>query len=227
MCCENPIDLGCVFSCDDVVTNITSECANVYTISFEFNGAVVTKQVSFNGEYLTIPSGIFNDNYATTFKVYDNTGEFVDCFKVTILPSLKMANDTNGELTSSITLTADQICQEGIPSSIMYVSCALEFSDISLLQNGTEIDLDVVITGGTFASLLTTTPGTIPSGSKVTISDISLITGNTIDLFIGMNIDDCGDDYTMQASIECYSNLPATTLIGTQTISNKLINEYP
>ena len=75
MCCDNPIDLGCAGSCDNIATNIVGECATSYMMSYEFNGAIINKVIPYNGiGFVTIPASTFNESSSATFKIYDVAG---------------------------------------------------------------------------------------------------------------------------------------------------------
>ena len=230
-CCENPIDLGCVSSCDDVVTNITASCAQQYLVTFEFNGATFSRRVSHNDDagYFTIPAGTFNENYNTTFQVYDQAGEFVACYKVKTTPSASFdyGDSESGALTSTIEIEPSGLCDDGLGGSTLPILVTITVPDINLLQNGSTITLDSNITGGTLGSFTAVSTGITIAGSTITITDIDELVGNEIQVQLNILLTGvCFSNYTANVIVSCYTNLPSGTAVGTQTISNTLINEY-
>ena len=226
MCCENPIDLGCVGSCNDVVTNIASSCASSFTMTFDFNGATITKTISHNGiGFVTIPSGIFNENSNTTFAVYDSGGTYINCFKVKVTPGVVVAQDTTS-LTSTITLDKD-LCQSGVPTALLPIKATIVFNDLSLLQDGSTIDIVANMSDGEAYGISAVSSGISVSNSPnhtITITDISQLTDNTIEIQINVVIDDCNADLTANAYLSCFSNLPTGISIGLQQLSNTIQN---
>ena len=89
LCCENPIDLGCHSACAPILTNIVQPVQGYYTIAYQFNGAMITREWladPVNG-FLQVPSYIFNEASNVTFQIYDGDNVLISCFKATILPS--------------------------------------------------------------------------------------------------------------------------------------------
>ncbi len=113
ICCDNPINLGCFHSCEDIRTNVTLDGLGTYTMSYEFNGAVITRQFSSNSvnSRLEIPYNYFNEDYYYTLKLYDNQGIYINCFKFQISPSNKISNVLNS-INSVTTFEFDQ-CTSG------------------------------------------------------------------------------------------------------------------
>lgn len=88
-CCENPIDLGCHSACAPILTTIVQTQQSYYTIAYQFNGALITREWladPVNG-FLQVPSYIFNEASNVTFQIYDGDNVLVSCFKAQILPS--------------------------------------------------------------------------------------------------------------------------------------------
>lgn len=88
-CCENPIDLGCHSACAPILTNIVQPVQGYYTIAYQFNGAMITREWladPVNG-FLQVPNYIFNEASNVTFQIYDGDNVLINCFKATILPS--------------------------------------------------------------------------------------------------------------------------------------------
>ena len=224
MCCDNPIDLGCFSSCDGIVTNIATTCTQHYTVSYNFNGAVINYSFTDKGNgFVTIPSGVFNDSSSTTFAVYDNSGEQIGCFKAKISAGV-IAIQNGDTLTSTIELTPD-LCLEGIPTALQNISAIIEFNDIGLLQNGTTInielttDLDLDKYG-----INAIGSGYTLDGTTITITDITEFTNNQIEFQIYCILDTCSEPFEMTASLGCFTDLPTTTNLGTQTPSNTITN---
>lgn len=226
MCCENPIDLGCAGSCSDVVTTIASSCASSFTVSYNFNGATITKIVSHNGiGNLSIPSGTFNENSNTTFAVYDSAGTYIECFKVKITPSMIVAQPTTA-LQSNITLEKD-LCQDGVPTALLPITATIVFNDLSLLANGSSFDIVANMSDGEVYGVSAVSAGISVVNSPnhtITIDDISLLTDNTIIVQINVVITDCNALLTANASLACFFNIPSGTSIGSQNLSNTIQN---
>lgn len=225
MCCDNPIDLGCVNSCENITTNIVVSCSNSYTIHYEFNGAVINYTMQANSGYLTIPAGIFNEDYSTTFQIKDTSGQIIGCYKVNISPSivspLQVVNDV---LNSHINLEME-LCEEGVPTSLQPVNVSIVLNDSSLLQAGSTIALDLNLDPSLIFGFtsLNTNAYTVTAGPIITIVNIDEIVNNTINLLLNIVVETCNTSFEGQLSVSCFSNLPSTTLIGLQTPSNIII----
>jgi hypothetical protein len=222
MCCDNPIDLGCFTSCDGIVTNIASTCTQHYTVSYNFNGAVINYSFTDKGNgFVTIPSGFFNDSSSTTFAVYDNAGEQIGCFKAKISVGI-LKIESGDTLTSTIELNPE-LCVEGVPTSLQTIVTTIEFNDSSLLQNGATIEV-IIDTELEDVGINPLSSGYTVDGNTLTITDIDEIEDNKITLQIFCVLNNCAQAYELTASLGCFTNLPTTTNLGTQTPSNTITN---
>lgn len=226
MCCEEPVDLGCVGSCNDITTTIASSCASSFTMTYEFNGALITKTISHNGMgFVSIPSGTLNECYNTTFAMYDSGGTYINCFKIKVSPGVSVHQDADA-LTSTMTLVKE-LCQEGIPTALLPITATILFNDLSLLEDGSTFDVVVNTSDSEAYGIVAISAGISVANTPnhtVTITDISLLTDNTIIIQINVVITDCSTDLTANAYLACFSNLPNGTRIGLQKISNTIVN---
>lgn len=225
MCCDNPINLGCVGSCENITTDIVVFCSSSYTIQYEFNGAIISYTMQADKGYLSIPSGVFNEDYNTTFKVKDMSGQVVGCYNVNVSPSVGYPIQLGNVLTSRIELVSG-LCVNGIPTAEFPVELNIILNDSTLLESGTTITLDVNIDPDTIIyglSSLNTNAYSV-TGNTITIIDVDDIENNTINLRLNIVIPNCDTSFEAQASISCYNNLPSNTILGLQTPSNIIIN---
>lgn len=226
MCCDNPINLGCVGSCESVTTDIVVACSSAYTVQYEFNGAIISYTMQANEGYLSIPAGVFNEDYNTTFKVKDMSGQVVGCYKVNVSPSVgsPVQLSSGSVLTSSIELVKG-LCADGVPTGIQQVDLTITLNDSTLLEAGTSITLDVTIDPELLFGLTSlNTDAYSVVGSTITIIAVDEIENNSIYLSMDIVVANCNTTYEAQTSISCYSNLPLTTILGLQTPSNVIIN---
>lgn len=225
MCCENPIDLGCFGSCESITTDIVVACSSSYTITYKFNGALISYTMQANEGFLTIPGGVFNEDYSTTFKVKDMSGQVVGCYKVNVSPSVGYPIQLGNVLTSRIELLSG-LCVNGLPTAEFPVELNIILNDSTLLEAGTTITLDVNIDPDTIIYGLSTlnTNAYSVTGNTITIIDVNDIENNTINIRFNIVIPTCNTSFEAQVSISCYNNLPETTILGLQTPSNIIIN---
>ena len=227
MCCENPpIDLGCVGSCDPIITNVVSNCATSFTMVFEFNNTVITRPLSYTGTgYVSVPPGIFPENSVVNFKLYDSAGVFINCFVVRITVGMIKTYPTGEELTSRILLTKE-LCQDGLPSSLLPVTVDVLFNDITLLQTGSLFTIEQnYISGGVIPySITAVSSGINVIGDMIVLQNIPLIGGNNVRLQINYVIPSCAHEFRLYLSVTCFGLVPEGVSLGIQTPSNDLIN---
>lgn len=228
-CCSSPQDLGCIRACEGIATNITADCAGVFTLSFEHNGAVITRQLLSNGSggWLTIPGNTFNEGSETTFSISNQQGVELSCYKVKVL-----AQESNiytdvepwGTITSSIFLD-NVVCAPTLPSgSVWSVSGAITFNDINLLDDGTEITIGALYNpagGVTGISYVAVSAGISITNNVITIVDKSLIGGNTIYYTLTFDTPNC-TSVNFRNYVACYAFLPVGVAVGNQVISNAI-----
>jgi hypothetical protein len=227
MCCENPpIDLGCVGSCDPIITNVVSNCATSFTMVFEFNNTLITRPLSYTGTgYVSIPPGIFPENSVVNFKLFDSAGVFINCFVVRINVGMIMTYPAGEELTSRILLTKE-LCQEGLPNSILPVTVDVLFNDITLLQVGSLFTIEQnYISGGVIPYAITAVSNGINViGDMIVLQNIEDIGGNNVRLEINYVIPNCSHEFRLYLSVVCFGLVPDGVSLGIQTPSNDLIN---
>jgi len=215
MCCDDIIDLGCVSSCSDIVTNVATVCDFTYTITYEFNGALITYTRTYNGnnDFVKIPASLFNEDSSTTFKMYDNNGELLSCYKVRISPGAAV---NQGGITDYIT-SQTVIEDNGCSNNIRQYSIFINFNDKNLLQNGSKILLDLSIAPTHSYTLVNAIGAAIQlNGLVITIIDIDGIFGNSIELLLNVVVNNCNQQLHVTAGVGGYCNLPAGVGIGLQ-----------
>lgn len=89
-CCENPIDLGCVGSCSNVMTGHTINAGDLenFKLKADFNGTLhcVTLLEDSDNE-LYFEASKLNEDYFYTLHLYES-GEQIKCFTVKIYPEI-------------------------------------------------------------------------------------------------------------------------------------------
>lgn len=229
-CCTNPQDLGCIRACEGIATSVTADCAGVFTLSFEHNGAVITRQLLSNGSggFLTVPGNTFNEGSETTFSISTSAGVELACYKVKVL-----AQESNiytdvepwGTISSSVVLTEDSPCAPAGGGAVWPITGVITFNDINLLDNGTEITIGALYNnnvGIQTANYQALTAGTSISGNVITINDKSLIGGNSITFRVQISLAACGVSMNWRNYVACYSFLPVGVAVGNQLISNAI-----
>lgn len=220
-CCNTTIDLGCIASCDDVVTNITATCEGTYIIRYEFNGATVVDSF-YQGSvgYVTIPAGVLNENYNGFVKVYDAHGAFIACFKYTMSPTVSASHmpTYSTALTTEFTIADDIQCTAGVPDAELTIALTLTFSDVSGLADGSTFELAAVTDPTQTVFFSTITAGASITGSTLTIDDASLITTAGIEISAVIIFTNCVDAIGQETtiSIGCVSDLAADYIAGEQ-----------
>lgn len=121
MCCDNPIELTCQSSCDEIVLPVVVlSTAKIYTT---FNGVKLPIEFSINSSnYAVIDRRSLNEDYNYTFGVYNAANTQIGCYKLDIKPSATCCTST---------FEGDKIIQD---------VCALNsnvFLDILITEGGT------------------------------------------------------------------------------------------
>lgn len=228
-CCNNPQDLGCIRACEGITTDVTADCAGTFTLSFEHNGAVITRQLFSNGSggFLTVPGNTFNEGSETTFSISTSNGIELSCYKVKVL-----AQESNiytdvqpwGTISSGILLD-NALCAPTLPSgSVWSISGTITLNDINYLANGTEITIGALYNpagGVTGISYVAVSAGISITDNVITIVDKSQIGGNTISYTLTFSTPTC-TSVNFRNYVACYSSLPVGIAVGTQAISNSI-----
>lgn len=208
-CCENPIDLGCRSACAPITTNIVQTTAGYYTIVFEFNGALISREFYSTpvGGYLQIPDYIFNESSSVTFQIYDSTSTFIACFKANILPG-----DTSIEPSVPTSLTGVAThTQSGnvVPCSAgaHVIQFRSTFTPTGGIKIGTIIDLDVVVQHGGNAhaySLFYDAAKTLPIINNQFVCSQAL---NSIGFYCSVIMSNCNQNFTIDAVVHGITNM--------------------
>lgn len=102
MCCDNPIDLGCISSCDDLVLPVAITTS--HTIKTTFNGTDIT--LSFTlvaSDHPKVSKTYLNEDYIHTLVIYDASGVEFKCYRLSITPGVGCCGET-------ITPTTCDVC---------------------------------------------------------------------------------------------------------------------
>jgi hypothetical protein len=218
MCCDNPIDLGCFNSCENILTNVSLVGTWTYTIVYNFNNSEVTQTFTTTGNNankLEIPYNLFNESTSTTFALYDNEGAYINCFKFNMVSSTFIVN-TDDSLN---TVSSYQF--DGCATSKLTGKFIIEFSNYDALQNGTTFnftpDIDIIPSGSTTATLTAISTGITVSGTTITIVDKTLLPLD-FKIYIGALIVNpaCLQQMTIGGEVTAYSNIIEGFKIGVQ-----------
>ena len=222
MCCENPINLGCFNSCENILTNVVLVGTWTYTIVYDFNGAEITQTFTTTGNSaskLEIPHTLFNESSDTTFALYDNEGDYINCFKFNIVPSTFVVN------TDDSINTVSSYEFEACSNSQLTGKFLIEFANYDALQNGTTFnftpDVDVVPSGSTTITLTALSGGISVSGTTITIVDKTLLPPDFIIKINAIIVNvDCLETMFIGGTVTAYSNIIEGFKIGVQVPCN-------
>jgi len=221
MCCENPTDLGCVNTCDDIVTTVEQSGIEKVYVRFMFNGSEITH--SWNGEpnedgFLVIPPGIFNETAPVTFAVYDQNMTLKGCFKVKVgLNAVLPVEANEDEITLSTTLEyIEQFCQGG---DSRFVSIRIVFSNPELISVGTILHMTAQTVDGNQCTFVA------PDTSYFEIDETGFPVLNTaivdeqyLTMYIVFTGVACTTPHDIEMQVTGYSQLPENTVIGTNEL---------
>jgi hypothetical protein len=85
MCCDNPIELECISSCDDLVLPYT--VTESFTVKTTFNGAQFNVPfVANSNSKPVLDKSDLNEDYTYIFGIYNSAGTNVACYKIRINP---------------------------------------------------------------------------------------------------------------------------------------------
>jgi len=214
MCCEDPIDLGCVNSCEDAITTVALVGTSTYTVRFMFNGVEIVR--TFNatgvGGFLPIPTDIFNESSVTVFALYDSQGDYVNCFTFTIAPKITVDEDTDAYtyLDSEIEYVSEQ-CAGDTTTVVL----RLLLSDYTLLRDGCNIYF--VTSDPTIRFALNAGSTLTVSGDTtyLTIPDASLITSSNMTFKLLVPNASCALNVDVSIQVRNYSAMEANVYVGT------------
>jgi len=214
MCCENPIDLGCVNSCEDAITTVALTGTSTYTVRFMFNGVEIVR--TFNatgvGGFLPIPTDIFNESSIVVFALYDSQGDYINCFTFTIAPKITVDEDTDAftYLDSEIVYVSEQ-CVGDTTTVVLQIL----LSDYTLLRDGCNIYFE--ISDPTIRFALSAGSSLTPSGDTtyMTIPDASLITSSNMTFKLLVPNAACALNVDVSIRVRNYSAMEANVFVGT------------
>ncbi len=222
ICCDNPINLGCFNSCEDIRTNVTLDGLGTYTMSYEFNGAVITRQFSAYSvnNRLEIPYIYFNEDYNYTLKLYDNSGVYINCFKFQISPSNKKYNGF--ESINSVTTFKFEQCLNGQ----LVGKFEIEFSSLEQFQNGSKFrftpDIEWSLPEDISYNLVALSSGVMLYTPYVEITDIDDL-NQPIIIQITINNPDCENVMFISGGVTGFDLMKPSTNVGVQVPSNTYV----
>lgn len=221
MCCENPINLGCFNSCENVVTNVALVGLGTYTIKYDFNGSeiVIGFTTTGVGNFLHIPSKYFPEDIDLTFALYDNEGEYIGCYKFSNLPAtLQLSTYTSIESVTDFSFVE---CVDFFINGVF----TIDFGNFDRFQDGSIIYFTPTITknpsASSSATLTAISSGISISGSTITVDDFSALPDDGKLVFeIAITNEDCLQTTNITGQVTGYDNLIDETKIGVQVPSN-------
>lgn len=232
-CCDNPIDLGCLSSCDPIVTNATATCAGGYSIVYYFNGAAVSIPFYQSAPgYITIPAGYLNESYNGQFRLYDASGELIGCYTFTMSASSTVsAMPTDSEILTTTMEVVSTACIQGLPDDAAYIYCIIVPDDMLHIGVGTTFTLSLSVDGGTGSGAIAVEAGdgVSVSGTTLTITDMALVEANGgVKFYISPVIESCVDSLgmTYDVTIGCVGDLPEGVISGEQGSIHLILTAY-
>ena len=112
-CCTNNYYLGCFGHCEDITIPFNTEEGIKYTLLIESNGAKIKKIVYSGDGFISIPSGLVNENSTSVLSIFDENieqlefdieGKLFDCLTF----KTELVIDSNVKKTPSI--DPDECC---------------------------------------------------------------------------------------------------------------------
>ncbi len=221
MCCNNPTDLGCKNSCEEISLDIGVSGQRKIFIRYDLNGAEVERAytVDMDTETLTLPSDFFNEDLDTTFGVFDQNGTQLACAKVKIRPCAKSSEaETN---------TVDTECFVGFiscTSNTLTFDVAVTFSDEAAIEDGTIIRLGFVSEYAQFSPDVEVPPATtyldVNNDNEIIILDAAaMFAGAGCVVRFKTNNSGCGSTVDVKAQVESYDGLAAGYNVGNNPYS--------
>ena len=219
MCCENPIDLGCVNSCDNVTTAVTLIGTDTYTVRFMFNGVEITRTFTTTGVdgFLEIPAHYFNEAGSVTFALYDSQGTYINCYKFSVSPHTVIVEDT--ELITVLNSSVEYVSEscDGTHSNVIL---QVLLSDYTLFSDGSVIYFRINKTIPTEARFITHDGSSLTAGpdtNSFIILDASSITSSNMTIILQLVNPGCASAVAVEIRVLNYSGLDAGVSIGTNT----------
>lgn len=101
-CTGNTIELGCIYSCDNISTGQAAIATGVYTLVLMPDLIKVTSATVTIGNEIIFSGGYLNEDGVSIFKIKKPDGTYLtsggsDCFEVDIRPTTNATLATTGE----------------------------------------------------------------------------------------------------------------------------------
>lgn len=93
LCCTDTQNLGCFTSCDPVITTgLMASSTGVWKWQAEFAGAVIDGEFDAVSGQPIIIDNVFNENYVTLIKIFDETGAIFGnkCYSFKTTPKISL-----------------------------------------------------------------------------------------------------------------------------------------
>lgn len=220
MCCDEVIDLGCVNSCDDVVTPIALIGTDTYYVRFMFNNSLIERVFTTTGVggFMEVPASVFNEFGPVTFSIYDSQDEFINCYKFNVSPKTTVTEDT--ELITSLSSSVEYV-SESCDGTYTNVILQVLLSDYTLFNDDAVIYFRVNKSIPTEARFTNQDGSSIITGSTsnaFTIPDASGITGSNMFLVLHVANAGCASQIAIEISVLNYSGLIDGVSVGTNSV---------
>lgn len=223
MCCDNPIDLGCVNSCSSITIDIGVSGTMIVDIRYNLAGSDIQRiyTTTIENDTLIIPDNFFNEDLETLFGIYDQNGTLLKCCKIKVLPCGLSAN---GEDTTMQVSTTCYVGFISCTSNTLTMELRILFDDEAAIIDGTKIRLNLVSTTHGFVPDVEN-PGVgfldVDNDNVITIIDAdAMFTAGGCVVRVKTNNSGCNHAINMKAQVASYDNLAAGYTIGTNTFSD-------
>lgn len=223
MCCDNPIDLGCVNSCSAVSVDIGVSGTMIVDIRYNLAGSDIQRvyTTTVEDDLLVIPQDFFNEDLETLFGIYDQNGTLLKCCKIKVLPCGVSAS---GEDTTMQVSTSCVVGFVSCTSNTLTMEVAITFDNEAAIVNGTKIRLNLVSTSDGFTPDVEN-PGVayleVDNDNVITIIDAdAMFAGAGCVVRVKTNNSGCNHTINMKAQVASYDDLASGYTIGTNTFSD-------
>lgn len=219
MCCEEVIDLGCVNSCDDIVTPVELIGTDTYYVRYMFNNSEIERTFTATGVdgYLEVPASIFNEFGPVTFALYDSQDAFINCYKFDVSPRTVIVEDT--ELITVLNSSVEYV-SESCDGTYTNVILQVLLSDYTLFSDDAVIYFRVNKTIPTEARFIAHDGSSLTAGpdtNSFIIPDASSITSGNMTIILQLVNPGCASAVAVEIRVLNYSGLDEGVSIGTNT----------
>lgn len=220
MCCENPIDLGCVNSCENVTTAVALVGTNTYTVKFMFNGVEITRTFTTTGidGLLEIPVHYFNEGAPVTFALYDSQGTYINCYKFNVSPMVTLTEDVEDVVVLD---SAIEYVNETCDGTYSVVTLRMTFSNIVSFTDGAIIYLRMNKSNPSEARYQDVNGSPIEMTGDLlafTIPDTANITTSNMLFQLLVNNLNCASPQNIEINVLNYAGLIDGVSIGTNEV---------